>query len=337
MSQTSTQPPPTHTTPPSPTTTPHLHALRIKGYTIIPAAIPRSLLQVLHTAASDAATLAHRGHWPYLRTLPKQFPPWPSDPSLGIWGVQHLLHPAMPGRDIFARCYFGDEVLEGVKELLEIPRPTPEQDRSGEEGDERLVMELLNLLVTPPADFALRWHRDAIPFSADITPEEETRLLGLTDSPEGKLRRPFHAQYNIPLAPSDNSLIVVPGSHLRPRTEEERRLLAADPYCEDLPGQEVVMLRAGDVAFYDNNIIHRGVYRAEAERLTLHGSVGDVMGGHGRARNVLQHGVGGWIGECGFEAFGEGRLERRAEGMRGRLVELGRETGVEGIRAVLEG
>ncbi len=74
--------------------------------------------------------------------------------------------------------------------------------------------------------------------------------------------------------------------------------------------------------FYDNNIIHRGVYNNDVERLTLHGSVGDGNGGRQRARNVLQHGVGEWVDSCRFERLPE-RLRRRAEGMRERLVHLG--------------
>lgn len=86
-----------------------------------------------------------------------------------------------------------------------------------------------------------------------------------------------------------------------------------------MPDQLVVELKAGEMVFYNNNILHRGVYRSDVERMTLHGSMGHVDGGSLRARNVLQHGRE-WI-----EGIDLGSVENRerAEGMRDRLVELG--------------
>jgi hypothetical protein len=68
------------------------------------------------------------------------------------------------------------------------------------------------------------------------------------------------------------------------------------------------------------------VYDSTAERATLHGSIGHVAGGRVRARNVLQHGVHEWIEKCDFVMLGE---EQRtiAEGMRSRLVQLGKVSG----------
>lgn len=47
----------------------------------------------------------------------------------------------------------------------------------------------------------------------------------------------------------------------------------------------------GDTVFYNNNILHTGIYNHRATRATLHASVGDTRGGSTRARNVLQHGL----------------------------------------------
>ena len=185
-------------------------------------------------------------------------------------------------------------------------------------------MELFNLLVSPARheSFSLAWHRDDI--RPDISPDEELSQLN-NKSPNG---RQSHAQYNIALFP-DSSLIVIPGSHRRIRTESERH---ADPYDSHLPGQMVVDLQPGDAVFYDSNILHRGMYEGidagrELGRMTLHGSVGLAGEEKGRARQVLQHGVGEWVGGCGFEML-EGGKGRRAEGMRRRLVEMGRGEGV---------
>ena len=94
-----------------------------------------------------------------------------------------------------------------------------------------------------------------------------------------------------------------------------------------MPGQIVVDLQPGDVVFYDNNILHRGVYSGERERLVLHGSVGLKGKGGSRARNVLQHGVGEWVGRVDFGEGGlglEGEVRGRAERMRDVLLEMGR-------------
>jgi len=181
--------------------------------------------------------------------------------------------------------------------------------------DAELVMELYNLLVRPDEDFELRWHRDDIPESASADEELE------------RLQKPsFHAQWNLALF-DDPSLIVVPGSHLRARTEVERN---ADPFTKFMPEQRVVKMKAGDVVFYNNNILHRGVYDAQIERMTLHGSVGLVKGSRLRARNVLQHGVGEWVDMVDFKEL-DGGTRQRAESMRERLVKLGRESGDVGF------
>lgn len=213
-----------------------------------------------------------------------------------------MMHPEMPGSALFVRTYFSDAVLGPTKELLQC-------------SDDDLVMELFNLLVRPDTDFALRWHRDDIPATA--TADEELE----------RLRQPaFSAQWNLALY-DDESLVVVPGSHARARTEAER---AADPYADDMPGQMRVKLHAGDVVFYNNNILHRGVYEAGRERMTLHGSAGHVNGSTLRARNVLQHGLRDWVDQVDLSSLGE-RERRTAEHMREMLIKMGREAGDVGF------
>ncbi|KAF2466418.1 uncharacterized protein BDR25DRAFT_293913 [Lindgomyces ingoldianus] len=272
-----------------------LKSLERDGFVVLPASLfPSFDLDTLRSAAARLTAAARAGNWPYIRTLPKQFPPWTSDASNGIWGVQHLLHPSNPDHLIFARSYFDAELLEYVRVLI------------GCEEDE-LTMELYNMLVRPERAFSLRWHRDDIPATA--TSEEEM----------DRLRKPgWHAQWNLPLY-DDASLIVIPGSHKRARTEIERN---ADPYAPELPGQLVVKLKAGEVVFYNNNILHRGVYDPTKERMTLHGSIGSSKGSAERARNVLQHGVGEWVEGYDFKDF-EPEVAERAIQMRTRLVEMG--------------
>ncbi|KAK4044328.1 hypothetical protein C8A01DRAFT_42989 [Parachaetomium inaequale] len=321
---------------PPPDPHPLLTTLRTQGYVILPSLLTPAELAALRAAAANLTATARTGAWPHVRTVGKQFPPW--DASLvpsqaGIWGVQHLLHPDLPvspeERALFVRLYFHERLLGVARELLSIPPSPPPPDGNGGEGDEGggMTMELLNMLVRPDGDqpFALRWHRDDIPATA--TPQEEMERL---KSPGEAY---VHTQWNLPLF-DDDSLLVVPGSHARARTDAER---SASPYEEGMPGQVRVVLKAGDVVFYDNNILHRGVYEVGRERMTLHGSVGHVQGSRERARNVLQHGVGEWVDRCDFQGLGEGRERRTAEGMRRRLVQLGRENEGRDVGFSLEG
>jgi hypothetical protein len=267
------------------------------GFVLIPSALPSADVAALRQACHHITDLARAGQWPYIRTLPKQFPPWSSDPSHGIWGVQHLMHPDMPGQQLFAASYFADAVVEPVKQII------------GCEGDGELVMELYNLLVRPDEDFELRWHRDDIPHSATAE-EQMTRLKAPA----------WHAQWNLALY-DDSSLIVVPGSHLRPLTDIERN---ADPFEKNMPGQKVVHMKAGDVVFYNNNFLHRGAYNSKVERMTLHGSIGHTKGNNTRARNVLQHGIGNWVDKVDFNPLPP-TLKTRAEAMRKNLNDMGRD------------
>lgn len=321
-----------------------LEDLNTKGYFILRAYLPPDLIsQLLHVSRKLAAA-ARQGRWPYLRTCPKQFPPWDPTPEKGIWGFQHLLHPELyrgegSGKDgeailtkdeagLFPALYFHDAIIDIGKRVFQLST----EDAS--ENDDRLIMELFNMLIAPPMDFSLRWHRDTVSFS--LTRDEEAVALGVPQAdpsnPEthnasadshARTHTHTHTQYNIPLLP-DSSLHLIPSSHLRARTDTELSLLARDPHTDALPGWIPVALEPGDVVFYDNNLIHRGVYAADTERFTLHGSVGDVRGGESRARNVLQHGVGAWIAECAFEDFGlDPRVLRRAERMTENLRALG--------------
>jgi ectoine hydroxylase-related dioxygenase (phytanoyl-CoA dioxygenase family) len=274
------------------------------GFVVLPASLfPSFDLESLRAAAQRTTDAARSGKWPYIRTLPKQFPPWPSDPSGGIWGVQHLLHPSNPDHLTFAKSYFDAELMKYVATLIGC-------------SEDDMVMELYNMLVRPEKEFSLRWHRDDIPASA--TDSEEMEKLG---------KPGLHAQWNLALY-DDASLVVIPGSHKRPRTKIERE---ADPYAPTLPNQLVVELKAGEVAFYNNNILHRGVYDPTKERMTLHGSMGTTLGSGERARNVLQHGVGEWAEK--WEIGNEEDWVERARGMRERLVNLGKESGDVGFFA----
>ncbi|KAI0438961.1 phytanoyl-dioxygenase family protein [Xylaria telfairii] len=316
-------------------------ALAENGFVIQRQVLSAEELEALRSAASRTTERARAGNWPDIRTVGKQFPPWekpaPGEPPKeGIWGVQGLLNPELgQDADVFAASYFNDRVLDVAKALLTY-------EAGGDAGgctDDDLVLELYNMLVRPESDFELEWHRDDVPRTATVeeeaaklgivspASEEEADTNGARESGAKKAKRYWNTQWNLPLYP-DDSLIVVPGSHVRVRTPQERD---ASPHEPNLPGQLVVTLEPGDIVFYDNNILHRGVYSASKERMSLHGSVGHAGGGRFRATNVLQHGIGKWVDQCDFSALEKGpsgeRIRRRAEDMRARLVKLGRERG----------
>jgi Phytanoyl-CoA dioxygenase (PhyH) len=277
----------------------YLSSLERDGFVLIPSILTPSQIDILRTASKETIDLARSGNWPWVRTLPKQFPPWNIEPGAnpaagGIWGVQFLMHPKLPNSPTFIKNYFSSAIIDVVKQLLECE-------------DEDLVMELFNLLIRPDRDFELRWHRDDI--EATATAEEELE----------RLKEPaWHAQWNLSLY-DDDSLIVVPGSHKRARTEVERN---ADPFAKDIPGEIKVQMKAGDVVFYNNNILHRGAYVSSKERMTLHGSMGHRGGSNLRARNVLQHGIGEWVSDIDLSVLEE-KDQERAQGMRERLLSMG--------------
>ena len=110
-------------------------------------------------------------------------------------------------------------------------------------------------------DFLGGWHRDL-----GVKPREtsDEQLMALLRKPK------VHTRWYVPLVP-DSCLQIVPGSHLRPNTEEEQQILADDPNG-DISEQQVIELKVGQVVFWDGNTVHRGVMRKDVERLTLAGS-----------------------------------------------------------------
>ncbi|KAI1322735.1 phytanoyl-dioxygenase family protein [Xylariaceae sp. FL0255] len=291
------------------------------GFVVVRQLLTSEELETYRAAAKRTTDRARSGNWPNVRTVGKQFPPWVkptpgNPPAKGIWGVQGLMNPDLgTDADVFARSYFNEKVLGVAKELL---------SRDDEEcTDDDLVLELYNMLVRPESDFDLEWHRDDIPRTASA--ELEAERLGIESLKAGQAKRYWSTQWNLALYP-DESLIVIPGSHTRLRTDIERNAAPREP---TLPNQLSVKLEPGDIAFYDNNILHRGSYDSTKERMSLHGTVGHRRGASQRARNVLQHGLGAWVDRCDFsvlEKDGDG-IKARAEGMRERLLKLARESG----------
>ena len=73
---------------------------------------------------------------------------------------------------------------------------------------------------------------------------------------------------HIPLVATAASELV-PGSHRRWDTPEERRIRLHEPLCESMPGAKRLHLEPGDLAFFHVNTIHRGLYYQGVPRRTI--------------------------------------------------------------------
>jgi len=217
---------------------------------------------------------ARNNQWKLRRVVGVQFPPW-GEEAEDVWGVQHVMHPDL-NEPVFAQWYASDKLLGVVKELLEVK-------------EEELQLELFNLLINPIyKDYSLTWHRDDI--KPEVDTEEETRRLAIPH---------YGTQWNTALY-RDSCLYVVPGSHKRLRTPEERQIQLHDPLSTAMPGAICLTLEPGQTVFYNNNILHRAMYQKDNKRATLHACIGTTVGGHHRARNILQHEVN-WMRDERFK------------------------------------
>lgn len=242
------------------------------GYTVVRGLLTPEEVEHYKAAAAKIVQYARDGHWKHVRTQGKQFPPWPENYSPDIWGVSGIMHPDLGDMGLpFQKLYSDPRLTAVAQDILQCP-------------PEKLSMELFNMLINPLEDFELDWHRDVI--RPEATEEEEAEQL---------LKDPYAGtQFNLALT-EDSCLIVVPGSHKRLRTPEEREKTTDDSRKRFITGQIFVELHPGDVVFYNNNILHRAAYLAKNLRLTVHGSYGHRDHSKARARGILQHGVADWL------------------------------------------
>lgn len=219
---------------------------RIYGYLLIDPAVPDGMLEPLRAAAGRLTEKTRRGIWPHKRSAGDD----------DIWGVGHLLH-LEAGEPVFAEYMASPVVLEVVAGLLGVSAPPAETP---------LQLELVNMLVNPARrDYAIGWHRDLV--STDQPPERELEAL---------MRVQHGVQWNTALY-DEACLYIVPGSHRRPSTDEERDVVKHRPQ-EPMPGQFIVELQAGQGVYYNANLLHRGVYSKDRRRETIHACMGTVEG-----------------------------------------------------------
>jgi len=111
-----------------------------------------------------------------------------------------------------------------------------------------------------------QWHRDAQFFSIDDKKLEQKKVLE-----EAIPARELH--FHIPLVKS-MATQVVPGSHRRWDTPEEKEIRKNDPTGDAMPNAKILEIDPGDIAFFHVNSIHRGTYPANMPRRTIHCTFG---------------------------------------------------------------
>lgn len=223
-----------------------LQHFKDQGYLIIDNAVPKGMLKPLREATDRVTKKTRQGVWPYKR-----------DAGGGdIWGVSHLLHPELD-EPIFAEYMASPEVIDAVSDLLGLRQNAMSTS---------LQLELVNMLVNPAKhDYEIGWHRDLV--RSDLPPAEELAQLQKVQ---------YGVQWNTALY-DEACLYIVPASHLRPKTEEERDIVFHRPK-EPMPNQMAVELKAGQGVYYNSNLLHRGVYSKDQRRETLHCCLSTIEG-----------------------------------------------------------
>lgn len=136
--------------------------------------------------------------------------------------------------------------------------------------EETPVVEIVEGLLQRPVRFALcgvlcgggghayiqGWHRD----TGEIRNEDDLQR-------DLEMMRKS-VQMNAPLYP-DRYLQVVPGSHRRFSTPEEKQVFESDP-TGDMPGALTVEMEPGDAVFYYPQLIHRGYNPEGHRRFSMH-------------------------------------------------------------------
>ncbi|MFQ3190070.1 MAG: ectoine hydroxylase-related dioxygenase (phytanoyl-CoA dioxygenase family) [Paraglaciecola sp.] len=144
---------------------------------------------------------------------------------------------------------------------------------------ENLIINNASLFAAEPGTtYKLGWHRDVIQI-----PEDEINAERIFSKDQ------FHnsVQINLPLY-EDKALWIVPGSHNRTSTEGEVAAFEGSkhyaPVEAKMPGAVQVIIKPGQAALYNNNLIHRGACeKFEQPRRSLH------MGYHSRSRPPTWH------------------------------------------------
>lgn len=209
---------------------------RTRGYFVVEDAVAPDMLALLLQAARRVKQKVRSGEVDLFthRT-----------PEGDAWAVRGLLAPEF-GEPVFADYLMSDPVMKYVAPFL---------------GSELRLGGVLLFTTPHTADWSGGWHRDFGKNERDGSYEVEMEIL---NRPMNRLK------WHLALV-DDACLQLVPGSHRRYRTDEERACLLNTRHA-DISTQKVMALKAGQTIFWSGNAIHRGIYKVHPERLTLAGS-----------------------------------------------------------------
>lgn len=208
------------------------------GYLVVEGAFAGDRLAVLRATAGEIRDRVRERQPDGTRYWPGSAKEMENGPERGryTWGVNEIIRSELFDPAI-VNGIGDDAVADTVEGLLEEPR----------------VWGLKILWAPIASEYDLVWHRDLGDQYSDLV--------------QYKPDRNDHVQFNAALEP-DSSFIVIPGSHRRVLTDEERAELRTG--TAELPGQIRVELNPGDIVFMDAHAYHRGHAEAGAPRLSLH-------------------------------------------------------------------
>jgi len=206
-----------------------------EGFFVTDDAVEPSMLAELTDAARRAKEKVRNGQVDL-------FTHWSTPEKTEPWAIRGLLAPEFD-EPVFARHLLSQRIMEYVHFFV---------------GYELRLGSILLFTNPHHEDSGFGWHRDLGAQERDGTEAQELAIL---NQPMGGLR------WHLALV-DDACLQIVPGSHRRYRTEHERQCLLETRH-EDILGQHTVELKAGQAVFWNGNSIHRGVYKKDAERLTI--------------------------------------------------------------------
>ena len=231
----------TGTTPPPAATSPR-EQWRAQGYLVL-----RNVLDASHIARLRTIVEHVYAQW---RTRPMTSEPGDYGYEPNAWIILHLNH---PGRF--------REHPEYLRDLLDtIAEPVAIRTLEQILGDDPLFSQAAMFINPPGRTRPGNWHRDC----QYQTEGEEAERAAVQDEADP----PREVHLNIPLL-STRHTWVVPGSHLRWDTPEERDIRLHHSTTKELPGAVRLELEPGDLAFFHVNSLHRGTYHKDMLRRTL--------------------------------------------------------------------
>lgn len=217
---------------------------RRDGYLILRNALPAADVDRLRGIAERA-----RDEWQAHSTADSE----PGGHAYGpnAWSLLHLNHPR----------YHAGQHDDLLFVLATIAHPVARLVMRAVFGEEALFMQM-NLYVDPAGEgWPGVWHRDCQFFSGGSEDKMRELLFAEADPP-----RELHM--HIPLLPTQ-ATEVVPGSHNRDDTPDERAVRVNDSSSDLMPNALALQLQPGDLAFFHVNSIHRGRYFHGISRRTI--------------------------------------------------------------------